>query len=109
MQLEISRLLCLEWGMIPLSDNSPIFVFKKGDKEYVMGIAVAKSDGSMLNFDPFMNSIMPNFLSLLVLGKANDNFVVIRAKDHADGIRLGTIDAKTIVEDIIYKNRIDYD
>lgn len=95
--------------MIPLSDNSPIFVFKKGDKEYVMGIAVATSNGSALNFDPFINSIMPNFLSLLVLGKSNDNFIVIKAEDHIDGIKSGSIDAKTIVEDIIYKNRIDYD
>jgi hypothetical protein len=52
---------------------------------------------------------MPHFLSVLVLGKSNDNFIVIRAKKHEEGIKVGSIDAKTIVEDIIYKNRIEYE
>jgi len=109
MQLEISRLLCLEWGMIPLSDKSPIFVLGKDDKEYIMGVAVANSNGSTLHFEPFLSELMPQFLSILVLGKSNDNFIVIRADKHHDGIKIGKIDAKTIVEDIIYKNRIEYE
>lgn len=109
MQLEISRLLCLEWGMTPLSDKSPIFILEKDGKEYIMGVAVAKSSGSTLHFDPFLSPLMPHFLSVLVLGKSNDNFIVIRAKKHEEGIKTGSIDAKTIVEDIIYKNRIEYE
>jgi hypothetical protein len=109
MLLEISRLLCLEWGMIPLSDKSPIFVLAKDGKEYAIGIAVAKPDSFMLNFEPFGDSIMPNFLAVLVIGKANDNFIVIKSKGHEAAIRSGSLNAKEIVEDIIYKNRIEYE
>lgn len=109
MQLEISRLLCLEWGMTPLSDKSPIFILEKDGKEYIMGVAVANSSGSTLHFEPFLSQLMPQFLSILVLGKSNDNFIVIRADKHQEGIKNGNVDAKNIVDDIVYKNRIEYE
>lgn len=109
MLFEISRLLCLEWGMVPLSDESPIFILTKDDKEYILSVCVATASGSILSFEPLQSRIEPQFIAMLVLGKSNDNFIVVRAKKHIDGLHSGAIDAKQIVDDIIYKNRIEYE